>query len=191
MFLKLVLPNRKLCNFVQQTLLQLGTIQISMKDYGGALASLQEALKIRRSASSKLLDSRQTDARNKNLRQIGDTLSRLGLLHFETEEYLSAAAAFEDALLTYRSCLSQESCPHTVIAETLINLGSVRCKRKQYSEAIVAFDEAVMVCYNFNLFCSLWCKSLLLLIPFVNLYLHFTLFSRSRRWSTVVIIQQF
>jgi hypothetical protein len=114
------------------------------------------------------LDSRQKDARNNNLRQIGHILSRLGLLHFEIEEYLSAAAAFEEALLTYRSCLSQESCPHAVIAETLVTLGSVRCKRKQYSEAIVAFDEAYMVCYNYKFFCTLLCEYCLPLIPFIK-----------------------
>lgn len=127
-------------------MLQLGTIQIAIRDYDSALNSLQEALTIRRSASSNLVGSARKNARNSNAMQIGNILSRIGLLHYEVEEYLSAATAFEEALHIYRSCLSQDSCPHAVIAETLVNLGSVRCKRKQYSQAIVAFEEAITVC---------------------------------------------
>ncbi len=127
-------------------MLQLGTIQIAIKDYDSALGSLQEALTIRRSASSNLVGSERKNARNSNAMQIGNILSRIGLLHYEVGEYLSATTAFEEALHIYRSCLSQESCPHATVAETLVNLGSVRCKRKQYSQAIVAFEEAIMVC---------------------------------------------
>jgi len=132
-----------MCFFLtQQTLLQLGSVQVAIKDYDSAVRSLQEALKIRRTFSSR---SGVTLMTNSNARQMGNILSRLGLMHFETGEYLSASTAFEEALSIYRSCLSQEYCPHSVIAETLANLGAVRSKRKQYSEAIVAYEEAIMV----------------------------------------------
>lgn len=127
---------------VAQTLLQLGSVQVAIKDYDSALRSFQEALKIRRTFSSR---SGVTLMTNSNARQMGNILSRLGLLHFETGEYLSAVTAFEEALSMYRCCLSQEYCPHSVIAETLSNLGAVRSKRKQYSDAIVAFEEAIMI----------------------------------------------
>ena len=86
--------NRILCVFLtQQTLLQLGSVQVAIKDYDSALRSFQEALKIRRTFSSR---SGVTLMTNSNARQMGNILSRLGLLHFETGEYF---VAFEEAIM--------------------------------------------------------------------------------------------
>jgi tetratricopeptide (TPR) repeat protein len=107
---------------------------MSLKDYDGAMQSLQESLSIKRK-----LNGGKDDVK------VAQILSHVGILYYEIGELLAAVTSFEEALSIYRSHYADDTKPSVVIAETLANIGAIRSKRQQYNKAIVALEEAMML----------------------------------------------
>jgi tetratricopeptide (TPR) repeat protein len=99
----------------QDSLVELGIIHLSLKEYDDALKVFKEALHMRQSESRDSLYS--LDAKENKLK-LAKVLNNIGCVNFEQDEMTEALNAFESAVKMQRSALAPESRDFTITVST-------------------------------------------------------------------------
>lgn len=76
--------------------------------------------------------------------------TQLACIYFNSGEFLSSQASFEEALDAYRHLSLREQCWMVKAAETLCSIGSIKLARNHFSKAIPFFGEASVIQKRFH-----------------------------------------
>jgi tetratricopeptide (TPR) repeat protein len=117
----------------QDSLVELGIIHLSLKEYDDALKVFKEALHMRQSESRDSLYS--LDAKENKLK-LAKVLNNIGCVNFERDEMTEALNAFESAVKMQRSALAPESRDFTVTVSTskpsYLTMACTLCNKGSY-----------------------------------------------------------
>jgi len=111
-------------------LVEIGTLyDHQLNKHSRALTSLQKAL--------------QMFKQGKDLKNIGTTLSLIGVLHVKKSAFQKALKCFHDSLVMQK--ITSESKDTAQIADTLHNIGNCEARLGHFEESIPAFEEAMRI----------------------------------------------
>lgn len=145
------LPQRPIF-FMQDSLVELGIVLLSMKEYSDSLETFMEALEMREAEADDVVLPEEVKETNLKVAKV---LNNIGCVNFESKKFEAAKDAFVDAIQLQKKTLGEVSSfsftnPATkpgflTMASTMCNKGYIDLEQENYRSAISTFNESLAI----------------------------------------------
>jgi len=145
---------RRLTSFftTKDSLVELGIVLLSMKEYSDSLEIFMEALEMRESEADDMV--LPEEIKESNLK-VAKVLNNVGCVNFENSKFEAAKDAFVEAIKLQKKALGEVSSfsftnPATkpgflTMASTMCNKGYIELEQENYKESIAIFNESLII----------------------------------------------
>jgi tetratricopeptide (TPR) repeat protein len=144
---------RSFLSFAKDSLVELGIILLSLKEYSDSLEVLTEALELRENEAEDLVFPKEI---KESQLKIAKILNNIGCVHFESGNFESAKEAFMDAITLQKESLGEFVVSSSVddptsrpgyltMASTMCNKGYTDIVDDNYRAAILIFNESLQI----------------------------------------------
>ena len=145
------LPQRSI-SFMQDSLVELGIVLLSMKEYSDSLETFMEALEMREAEADDVVLPEEIKETNLKVAKV---LNNIGCVNFENKKFDAAKDAFVDAIQLQKKTLGEVSSfsftnPATkpgflTMASTMCNKGYIDLEQENYKSAVSTFNESLVI----------------------------------------------
>ena len=137
---------------LQDSLVELGIVLLSMKEYSDSLEIFMEALEMRETEADDVVLPEEINSCNLKIAKV---LNNIGCVNFENGKFDAAKEAFVDAIKFQKKTLGEVSSfsftnPATkpgflTMASTMCNKGYIDLEQDEYKTAIATFNESLVI----------------------------------------------
>jgi tetratricopeptide (TPR) repeat protein len=139
--------------YAKDSLVELGIILLSLKEYSDSLEVLTEALELRENEAEDQVFPKEI---KESQLKIAKILNNIGCVHFESGHFEHAKGAFRDAITLQKEALGEFVVSSSVndptsrpgfltMASTMCNKGYTEIIDDNYREAILIFNESLQI----------------------------------------------